>query len=48
MLEDRIRIIGRSSFDENALDLAIESFHQRERRFGKTSEQVLAGSHSQQ
>ena len=35
-------------FDENALDLAIESFHQRERRFGKTSEQVLAGSHSQQ
>lgn len=35
-------------FDENALDLAIESFHQRERRFGKTSEQVLAGSYSQQ
>ena len=35
-------------FDENALDLAIESFHQRERRFGKTSEQVPAGSHSQQ
>lgn len=27
-------------FDEKQLDLAIESFQQRERRFGKTSEQV--------
>ncbi len=27
-------------FDERQLDLAIESFQQRERRFGKTSEQV--------
>ncbi len=33
-------------FDDKALDLAIESFHQRERRFGKTSEQVLTGSHA--
>ena len=29
-------------FDEAALDLAIESFNQRERRFGKTSAQLLA------
>jgi undecaprenyl diphosphate synthase len=29
-------------FDEAALDLAIESYQQRERRFGRTSEQVVA------
>ena len=29
-------------FDEQALDLAIAAFGQRERRFGKTSEQVVA------
>ncbi len=29
-------------FDEAELDLAIQSFGQRERRFGKTSDQVLA------
>lgn len=29
-------------FDETALDLAIEVFNQRERRFGKTSEQAKA------
>lgn len=29
-------------FDEAALDLAIDAFHQRERRFGKTSEQAKA------
>ena len=29
-------------FDEAALDLAIEAYQQRERRFGKTSEQVVA------
>lgn len=29
-------------FDEAALDLAIEAYEQRERRFGKTSEQVVA------
>ncbi|MGZ3157763.1 MAG: polyprenyl diphosphate synthase [Burkholderiaceae bacterium] len=27
-------------FDEKALDLAISSYHQRERRFGRTSEQL--------
>jgi undecaprenyl diphosphate synthase len=31
-------------FDEAALDEAIQTFKSRERRFGKTSEQVLAGS----
>ena len=29
-------------FDEAALDLAIETFSQRERRFGKTSDQIAA------
>ena len=29
-------------FDEAALDLAIETFNQRERRFGKTSDQLAA------
>ena len=29
-------------FDEAALDLAIEAFNQRERRFGKTSDQLAA------
>ena len=28
-------------FDEAALDLAIEAFNQRERRFGKTSDQLV-------
>ena len=31
-------------FDENSLDLAIESFTHRERRFGKTSEQLEDGN----
>lgn len=31
-------------FDKNALDKAIESFASRERRFGKTSEQIQGGS----
>ena len=35
-------------FDDAALDLAIAAFGQRERRFGKTSEQILARSDSQQ
>ncbi|MDX5363267.1 MAG: undecaprenyl diphosphate synthase family protein, partial [Pseudazoarcus pumilus] len=29
-------------FDESALDLAIASYRARERRFGRTSEQLLA------
>jgi undecaprenyl diphosphate synthase len=29
-------------FDESALDEAIAAFHCRERRFGKTSEQILS------
>ncbi len=32
-------------FDEKSLDLAIESFTHRERRFGKTSEQLENGNH---
>ena len=35
-------------FDEEALDAAIAAFRQRERRFGKTSAQVLAPINSQQ
>ena len=35
-------------FDEEALDAAIGAFRKRERRFGKTSEQILARSNSQQ
>jgi len=35
-------------FDDAALDLAIAAFAQRERRFGMTSEQILAPSDSQQ
>lgn len=35
-------------FDEEALDTAIAAFHRRERRYGKTSEQVLARTKSQQ
>ena len=31
-------------FDEESLDLAIESFTYRERRFGKTSEQLEDGN----
>ncbi|MBN9132738.1 MAG: di-trans,poly-cis-decaprenylcistransferase [Nitrosomonadales bacterium SCN 54-20] len=31
-------------FDERALDLAIQSYQQRERRFGRTSEQLQAAS----
>ena len=34
-------------FDEEALDLAIAAFRRRERRYGKTSEQVLARSDRQ-
>ena len=33
-------------FDEAALDLAIDAFVQRERRFGKTPEQLLAQASS--
>lgn len=33
-------------FDEQSLDLAIESFTQRERRFGKTSEQLKDGDNA--
>ena len=36
------------NFDEKQLDLAIESFNQRERRFGKTSEQVQAENQAEQ
>jgi len=35
-------------FDEHALDLAIAAYCQRERRFGKTSEQLSAPTPSQQ
>ena len=35
-------------FDDSELDLAIAAFGQRERRFGKTSEQILVRSDSQQ
>ena len=35
-------------FDEEALDSAIASFRQRERRYGKTSEQVMAPTPRQQ
>ncbi len=35
-------------FDEDALDQAIDAFRQRERRYGKTSEQILAKADSQQ
>ena len=35
-------------FDEEALDMAIAAFRQRERRFGKTSEQVSAPVNNQQ
>jgi undecaprenyl diphosphate synthase len=35
-------------FDEHALDLAIAAFCQRERRFGKTSEQLRESAPSQQ
>src|SRR5690606_15487140 len=31
-------------FDEAALDVAIDSYRSRERRFGRTSEQLKAGS----
>ena len=31
-------------FDATALDAAIESYRQRERRFGRTSEQLIAGT----
>jgi undecaprenyl diphosphate synthase len=34
-------------FDEAALDLALDDFAQRERRFGKTSEQVVAAGPAQ-
>ena len=34
-------------FDEEALDMAIAAFRQRERRYGKTSEQVLARAERQ-
>tara|TARA_R110002111_G_scaffold14632_2_gene39519 strand:+ start:48 stop:791 length:744 start_codon:yes stop_codon:yes gene_type:complete len=33
-------------FDEAALDIAIQSFQQRERRFGKTSEQLKDDDHA--
>ena len=33
-------------FDAHTLDLAIESFRQRERRFGRTSEQLVAREHA--
>jgi undecaprenyl diphosphate synthase len=33
-------------FDAKAFDLAIHSYGQRERRFGRTSEQLEAGSHA--
>jgi undecaprenyl diphosphate synthase len=32
-------------FNEAALDLAIESYRARERRFGRTSEQLIADPH---
>ena len=35
-------------FDDEALDSAIAAFRRRERRYGKTSEQILARSDSQQ
>jgi undecaprenyl diphosphate synthase len=31
-------------FDDAALDLAIASYHKRERRFGRTSEQLLTAT----
>ena len=34
-------------FDEDALDVAIAAFRQRERRYGRTSEQMLARTDSQ-
>jgi len=35
-------------FDDEALDMAIAAFRRRERRYGQTSEQILARSDSQQ
>ncbi|HEV7929873.1 MAG TPA: undecaprenyl diphosphate synthase family protein, partial [Nitrosospira sp.] len=35
-------------FDANALELAIQSYQQRERRFGRTSEQLAQSSHSRE
>ena len=35
-------------FDDDALDAAIAAFSRRERRFGKTSEQILSRNNSQQ
>jgi undecaprenyl diphosphate synthase len=34
-------------FDEGALDLAIASYRARERRFGRTSEQLLAAKRAE-
>ena len=35
-------------FDANALDLAIQSYQQRERRFGRTSEQLAQSPHNRE
>jgi undecaprenyl diphosphate synthase len=35
-------------FDDEALDMAIAAFRRRERRYGQTSEQILARNDSQQ
>mgnify|MGYP002131882829 CR=1 FL=1 len=38
----RESVAGRADFDEAALDEALDSFQSRERRFGKTSEQIAS------